>query len=62
MKRTAKYVGNRGEFLNGIPARDLSETDIDLLSSEQWAQVSASPLYVIDEAVPKKGAAKKEGE
>lgn len=54
----AKYVG-AGDYLNGIPARDLTEADWAQLTSEQQVAVATSPLYEIQAA---KKTAKKDGE
>lgn len=40
-----KYLGNGDEFLNRIPARDLHESDRDLLTDEDMVTLAESPLY-----------------
>lgn len=40
-----KYIGSGAEFLHGIPARDLTETDWDRLTKEQQEIVIASLVY-----------------
>lgn len=49
-KPKAEWKGHRPEhrryeFLNGVPARDLSDDDYAALSDEQQADVAASGLY-----------------
>lgn len=39
-----RYIG-KGEFYQGIPARDLTEEDVARLDKEQQAVLAASPLY-----------------
>lgn len=39
------YTGRGGEFLHGIPARDLSEDDWAGLTKEQQEMVQVSRLY-----------------
>ena len=59
-----RYTG-AGEFLPGIPARDLTEDDVAALSDEQRALVSDSPLYAKGpgpEAKKTKAAAAAEGD
>ena len=46
-KIMARYVGN-GEFLSGIPARDLESGDWARLSPARQELVKSSPLYVIE--------------
>lgn len=50
MARAASYKGDGSEFLNDIPARDLSDEDWALLSDEQKRLVDASPLYRVMKA------------
>jgi hypothetical protein len=52
-----KYVGRGGEFLHGIPARDLTEEDWAGLTKEQREMVEVSLLYKKAEA---KAEAKKD--
>ena len=37
---TYQYQGTRGEFISGIPARDLTERDVARLSDEQLEQLT----------------------
>ena len=53
------YIGQQGEFHNGIPARNLTEEDWGLLTDDQREIVTSSPLY---KAAEKKTAVKKDGE
>lgn len=39
-----KYDGS-GDYVQGIPARDLTKDDVDALSDEQKADLSKSRLY-----------------
>jgi hypothetical protein len=39
-----QYVGS-GEYLSGIPARDLTSADVDALSDEQRDALQNSALY-----------------
>jgi hypothetical protein len=48
-----KYVGD-GEFLSGIPARDLTEAEWESLSKEQQKAALNSGLY--EKSKPKKTA------
>jgi hypothetical protein len=55
----ARYKGSDDptqDYLNGVPARDLTDAVWDTLDTEQKAAVSASPLYAL------RGEAKDEGE
>lgn len=45
MKVKFKYIGSGGEFLHGIPARDLNEEDWERLTEEQQGIVTVSLLY-----------------
>jgi len=40
-----RYTGDGTTYLEGVPARDLTDEDVALLSAEQVAAVDASPLY-----------------
>jgi len=40
-----KYTGQAAEYLPGIPARDLDDDDLALLSEQQRAEVAVSRLY-----------------
>lgn len=40
-----RFVGEAGQYLEGVPARDLTQEDVDALTDEQRAAVEASPLY-----------------
>ncbi len=42
-----KFGHPRYEFLNGIPARDLSDDEFDALSDEQRESLMASDLYKV---------------
>lgn len=53
----AKYT-RPGEFLHGIPARDLTERDWKALTTPQKRAVVDSPLYEIVEKPIKKRAKK----
>lgn len=44
-KQRALYRGDGKLFLNGVPARHLSETDYQSLTDDQKAEVQASDLY-----------------
>lgn len=46
MAIVAKYKGD-GEFLYGIPGRDLDEDDWALLTKEQQKEVQESSLYQV---------------
>ncbi len=39
------WTGREGENLDGVPARSLTEADVDRLTKEQRADVKASKLY-----------------
>jgi hypothetical protein len=43
----ATYTG-AGNYLNGVPARDLTDEDWDALTPEQKAEVKASGLYELE--------------
>lgn len=43
---TTKYVGKQGEYLPGIPARNLTDEEWDELSKEERKAAVASGLYV----------------
>lgn len=45
-----------GEYHTGIPARDLTEADVEALSKEQRQTVEASPVYRRIERKPADGA------
>lgn len=54
MAIVAKYVG-KGEFINGVAARDLTDEDWEVMGRQgrqQW--VIDSPLYEMVEAAPEK--------
>lgn len=53
------YIG-QGDFYNGIPARDLTDEDWELLTDEQKELVASSSLY--KPAGKKTAATKKDGE
>jgi hypothetical protein len=55
-----KYVGSGGEFLNNIPARDLTEDDWERLTKEQQKMVTVSLLY--KDEVAHRGQAKTKAE
>lgn len=69
------YIG-KGEYINGIPARDLTVVDWARMSEDERVAVEQSPLYrrapkpkdegpakpVAEEAPPKAAAAKTSGE
>jgi hypothetical protein len=40
-----RYTGDGTAFLEGVPARDLTDEDVELLTEEQVAAVEASDLY-----------------
>jgi hypothetical protein len=44
----ATYVGTGVGYLNGIPARDLTEEEWAALTPEQQAEVKASGLYELE--------------
>lgn len=44
-KQRALYRGDGKFFLNGVPARNLSEDDYQALTDDQKAEVQASNLY-----------------
>lgn len=44
-KQRALYRGDRKRFVNGVPARNLSEDDWNSLDSEHQAEVRTSDLY-----------------
>ena len=50
--RLAKYLGNGSEFLNNIPARDLSADEYNALTDEQRELLKASKLYDVQHAAP----------
>lgn len=45
MKIKFKYIGHGGEFLHGVPARDLMEEDWERLTEAQQGLVVVSLLY-----------------
>lgn len=61
---TIKYTGKHGEYLTGIPARNLTDEDWSELSKEQRKAAIDSGLYVKPEAEdkpePKKAVTKEE--
>ena len=59
MKVIYTYQG-RGEYIPGIPARDLSQADLDNLSEAQRTTVESSPhLYQAEKQPAKKKAKSK---
>jgi hypothetical protein len=40
-----KYTGDGSEFHNGIPARDILESDLDALTDEQKVTLAGSAVY-----------------
>lgn len=42
---TIRYKGDGSEFLNGVPAHNLTTEEYDALDNDQRAAVRASPLY-----------------
>jgi hypothetical protein len=51
MATKARFKGDGSEFLNGVPARDLSDDEYDALSDEQKAAVLGSTqLYSVRDA------------
>jgi hypothetical protein len=60
MATKATYQGDGTEYLNGVPARDLSDEDWAALDDEHQAAVAASPLYEVAAAkgtpAPTRGA------
>lgn len=47
MAITARYTSKNGEYLAGVPARNLDEDDWSALDDEQRDAVKASGLYSI---------------
>ena len=45
-----KYVSPSGEFLEGIPARDLSLTEFEVLTPQHQEAVRTSGIYVVEMA------------
>jgi hypothetical protein len=56
-KVVAKFKGADGEYLGGVPSRDLGEDDWAALTDEQKATVAASSLYELRGDAPKDAAA-----
>lgn len=56
MEIKARYIG-AGNYYNGIPARDLTDSEYAALSPEQKRLVDSSKLY---ELVPSKRAPKED--
>lgn len=56
---TYRYVGEHGSYLDGVPARDLTDEDMAALPPEKAAQVRHSPIY---EAVGEKSGRKRKDE
>jgi hypothetical protein len=45
-KIAAKFSGHPTDmFVNGVPARDIMESEFDALTDEQKVAINASPLY-----------------
>jgi hypothetical protein len=44
-KTIYRYKGDGTDYYNGVPARDLDETDVSLLTDEQRAVLDEGPLY-----------------
>jgi hypothetical protein len=44
-KTSAKYKGDGSEYLNNIPARDLTEDEFAALTDDQKVMLAESPLY-----------------
>lgn len=40
---SAKYLGDGSRYFNGIPARDLTEDEFDVLTDDQKATLAADP-------------------
>lgn len=56
----ARYTGDGSEYLNGIPARNLSDEEYEALDREQKHAVRTSGLYEIKSEAAR--AAQKGGE
>jgi hypothetical protein len=46
------YVGSGGEFLEGVPGRDLSDEEFAALSEQRKSDVRACGLYEEDKLAP----------
>jgi hypothetical protein len=53
----AKFKGKPGEYLGGVPSRDLIQADFEALTDEQKATVAASSIYELRGDAPKDAAA-----
>ena len=56
-KKAWTYKGEKGKFIPGVPARDLTAKEFEALTPLAQADVLASDLY--EETDPKKGGGKK---
>lgn len=53
--KNLKFIGSEGQFIDGIPNRDLSEAEFNALSDQLKEAAIASGLYKIETvAEPKK--------
>lgn len=43
-----RFVGNNGEFYEGIPARDIRQEEYNNLTDQQKDTVNKSALYVVE--------------
>jgi hypothetical protein len=50
-----EFVGGKGEFINGVPARDLSTAEWEGLTAEQRQACLSTRLYKIEAGKPAKG-------
>jgi hypothetical protein len=57
----AHWKGKDGQFLNGVPARSLSDDEYAALDKEQRAAVRDSGLYRMEEDKPPARGEKGEG-
>lgn len=58
MVKKAIYKGDGGQFLNGVPARDLQDDEYDALSTEQKHDVRYGGLYrMVDDKPAEKASA-----
>lgn len=45
-----RFVGEAGSYIDGVPARDLRDVDLELLSAEQQQAIADSDLYEAGDA------------
>lgn len=53
--KALRFVGQRGQHLTGVPARDLNVVEVGQLNTKEYDHLLASGLYAPAEEVEGKG-------